>query len=688
MAAPARAGENQPRLPLLENIRQVHVLSPAEAGRGYPVHLNRAQVTFDRKDAGTVFLIDSTGGLRAEVEGGKAAELSPGDLVSVDGVTGAGSVTPVIQRARIQKTGHAPLPAPPLVSMDRLFSGDYEADWVSVEGIVKAVASTGEAQGAGKESAATAEVSLLVVSGQSELNVFVPARGNAIPLSLVDAKVRLRAVVCGRFNPRKLLVGIDLYMPNLSFVQVVEPAVADPFSLPVLGVGDVTRIGTRESGHRVHVRGVVTSTWGNRNFSVMDAEHGTYVGTEKPVSVKIGDLLDIVGFPSIGDFTAYIEAAQVRRIGAAPTPPPVRVTVSEALAGAHDAEIVELEGQLVDWSRLDSGAATISLTENRQAFLAVLAPGYPAEMMLGLQRGSRIRVKGICVIHADREHNPREVNVLPQSPSDIVVLTSPSWWSPRHTIIVTVLLFAIVLMVAGWNYVLRRRVRSQTKLIRSQLEESQNLRAEAEASNLERSRAFISLQSMQSELIAAQEKLKYQATHDSLTGLWNRAALLDFLHHEMERAQRTHSSLGILLMDVDHFKNVNDTYGHLAGDVVLREIGTRLMRATRPYDVTGRYGGEEFLVLLPHCNREETELAAERIRDAIGSAQFRAGKAEFVVTLSIGATTAFECTDTYTTLLNQADVALYAAKAAGRNRTVLHEGGQPQESPASLPGTR
>jgi diguanylate cyclase (GGDEF)-like protein len=176
---------------------------------------------------------------------------------------------------------------------------------------------------------------------------------------------------------------------------------------------------------------------------------------------------------------------------------------------------------------------------------------------------------------------------------------------------------------------------------------------------------------LERNLISAQEKLRFQATHDALTGLWNRGALFDLLHNEIERTLRTHSSMGVLMLDVDHFKPVNDTYGHLAGDAALREMAQRIQRATRPYDTVGRYGGEEFLVILPTCDREQTANSAERIRAAIEAAPFTVAEKEISLTVSIGATVVPDFATSESDILSLSDMALYQAKSEGRNRTVL-----------------
>jgi len=173
---------------------------------------------------------------------------------------------------------------------------------------------------------------------------------------------------------------------------------------------------------------------------------------------------------------------------------------------------------------------------------------------------------------------------------------------------------------------------------------------------------------LQEDLIRARENLRFQATHDVLTGIWNRRAVLDLLHREIERATRFHASTGVLMLDLDHFKKINDTYGHLTGDAVLKETAQRITQVVRSYDFVGRYGGEEFLVLLPGCDKEQAEQSGERIRLAVTATPVFAAGSEIHVTISIGATATIGGPETE--VLAIADAALYQAKSAGRNRTV------------------
>ncbi|HST09631.1 MAG TPA: diguanylate cyclase [Terriglobales bacterium] len=173
--------------------------------------------------------------------------------------------------------------------------------------------------------------------------------------------------------------------------------------------------------------------------------------------------------------------------------------------------------------------------------------------------------------------------------------------------------------------------------------------------------------SLQDGLIRAREELRFQATHDALTGIWNRRAALDLLQREIERASRTEGSTGLLMLDLDHFKKINDSYGHLAGDAVLREVTSRVLRVIRSYDFLGRYGGEEFIVVLPACDRAQAEQSAERIRSAVASSPVFAGTEEIQVTTSIGVTSV-SVNASEKEILAVADAALYQAKSSGRNR--------------------
>ena len=184
-----------------------------------------------------------------------------------------------------------------------------------------------------------------------------------------------------------------------------------------------------------------------------------------------------------------------------------------------------------------------------------------------------------------------------------------------------------------------------------------------------RLRAGCRILELQNQLIAAREALREQATRDPLTGLWNRAAILDLLQRELSQAERDGSSVGVVLADLDRFKQVNDTYGHLAGDAVLRETARRMCDALRSHDLVGRYGGEEFLLVLPGCDLEKTHALAERLRRCVAETALELPEGSVAVTISLGLTASDpRAPSEATPLLRLADTALYQAKRSGRNR--------------------
>ena len=175
---------------------------------------------------------------------------------------------------------------------------------------------------------------------------------------------------------------------------------------------------------------------------------------------------------------------------------------------------------------------------------------------------------------------------------------------------------------------------------------------------------------LQQQLIAAREQLREKAMHDPLTGLLTRGAFFEICDGEIARAQRKSQSLALIMADLDHFKGINDQYGHLAGDDVLREAASRLRATFRRGDAVGRYGGEEFVALAPSCLMTDAVALAERFRERISAEPFDTSAGLITVTTSVGVAV-IPGVDNSWSLFKSADEALYRAKAAGRNTVAL-----------------
>jgi len=178
---------------------------------------------------------------------------------------------------------------------------------------------------------------------------------------------------------------------------------------------------------------------------------------------------------------------------------------------------------------------------------------------------------------------------------------------------------------------------------------------------------------LEDKLVQAREEMRYRATHDALTALWNRASILTLARVELQQGARENRPVSLLLCDIDHFKRTNDNHGHLAGDLVLVEVSKRLKNAVRSYDAVGRYGGEEFLIVLSDCDTVCVETRAEAIREAIANDPIQVAGICLQTTISLGAVTRQIGNPDMPleTLLAEADAALYRAKAEGRNRCIF-----------------
>jgi two-component system, cell cycle response regulator len=173
-------------------------------------------------------------------------------------------------------------------------------------------------------------------------------------------------------------------------------------------------------------------------------------------------------------------------------------------------------------------------------------------------------------------------------------------------------------------------------------------------------------------ILELQQSLRFAATHDFLTNLLNRSEIMAAVGRELSRSGRQGKPATVIMADIDHFKHINDSLGHAAGDEVLKEVAVRLKSDLRPYDVVGRYGGEEFLIILPGCELSVGARRADEIRNRVAKDPIMTPFGTTSATVSMGVTaTSPEQGHSLSDLLHEADVSMYAAKKNGRNRVEL-----------------
>ncbi|MGO9270754.1 MAG: PAS domain S-box protein, partial [Terriglobia bacterium] len=457
-------------LPTLTHIEQIRGLAPEEAGRDYPVRI-RAVVTYCHVDDGDLFIQDSTAGVWVDPKK-LGLNLRSGQLVEVEGTTGVGDFSPEIDNARVQILGEAPLPAPRRVSGDELASGRQDSQWVEVEAVVRSAAERGT------------DLTLNASAGAFQFRVFIPDYGTP-PDDLVDSVVRIRGVFGGTYTLGGLFTGFQVLVPSRSGIQTVRRRSGGLFSLPVRPIHlflRLTPVGAFT--HRVRVQGTVTYQ-GSEFLCIRDQDAALLIRLGMPstqvsqdtaprpsgslTSLKVGDLVDVVGFPDRGEYTPVMRDAVFRRIGVRSPPQPAKMSVKQALQGDHDADLVRLSARLLNRTNRE-GQEVLELQEEDTTFRAEMEKQNGSPPLDSLRPGSLLELTGIRRIEVDENRVPRAFSLLLRSPGDVVVLKRPPWWSVRKVLAALAMLMAAVVAVLGWVAVLRRRVRSQTELIRQRLE--------------------------------------------------------------------------------------------------------------------------------------------------------------------------------------------------------------------------
>jgi diguanylate cyclase (GGDEF)-like protein len=438
------------------------------------------------------------------------------------------------------------------------------------------------------------------------------------------------------------MTGAHLLFPGMQTLHVDAVAPAKPFDLPLERTINLLRYSTAQGyHHRAHVQGIVTLYWPGRLVCIRDESQGLCAEIEQTEPLHRGDRVDLVGFPMVGVFTPSMIHALYRPIAAQQGAVPFKVTLEQASSGGRDSDLVTIEGRLIghDLSAVDP---TILLQTGRSVFAAVLPRSYLAED-LRLEEGSLLRITGICSNHADGSKLDSgtgfplstSFRILRDSPADVTVLELPSWWNPRHALFVVACALVLALAALIGMMILGQRVKRQTGTIRE-----------------------------------SEERFRHLATHDSLTQLPNRASILNSLDLAVAKANQTKTPVCVALIDLDHFKTINDTYGHVAGDEVLREAARRLASAIRSTDAIGRYGGEEFLIVFNDMDQERGQAICEMVRRALCERPVAWEGKELTMTCSIGVASATTSQSPVPTLVSIADHAMYTAKMEGRNRVV------------------
>jgi diguanylate cyclase (GGDEF)-like protein len=618
---------------IIQTARAVHSLLPEQAAQQLPVLL-RAVVTYydpyiDSRH-GALFVHDASGGVFVMVPSRPILAIKPRSLVEITGVTAPGDYAAVVDGSSVRLIGESGLPPnPPSVTLTQLLTGSFDSQWVKVEGRIRSA------------YVGPNNVVLGIATSEGVLSAITLRQPGVNYESLVDSLVRIEGNSAPLFNQRRQMVGVHLFFPSLREVTVLEPAPRDPFAVPAIPLADLFRFSPDPALlHRVHVQGTVTLDWPGRVLCIQDAKAGICIQTTQQTTVPVGSYVDVVGFPAITLFKPALEDAVFRATGAPiESQSPAAISPDQAVKGDLDGKLVQVDAKLIG---RDVAAAdpTVMLLAGNVLFSAILPRDYPLGAALPWKDGSLVRITGVCNVQVDSLSTPvgegavrpESVHILLRSIDDVAVLNAPTWWTSQHALESLSAVCLLVLAAFAWIVILRHRVALQTHALRG-----------------------------------SEERLRHLSEHDALTGLPNRILLNDRCQISLNRAMRFQTCLGLLMVDVDEFKIVNDALGHQAGDKLLRELAQRLNNCVRATDTVARIGGDEFIVLLPDLRiPAEAESIAAKIVAAVAH-PYAIDSAQAVITASVGVVTYPDAGNDLDTLMRCADEAMYAAKQKGKN---------------------
>jgi PAS domain S-box-containing protein len=254
-------------------------------------------------------------------------------------------------------------------------------------------------------------------------------------------------------------------------VEVLEPAPADPFLLPLAPVAELRRLNAQNlPGHRVRVRGVVTLQETGGDFFVQDQSYGLSVESRQKTPLQVGDVVEVVGFPMLGQFSPYLQDAILRRVGVEPEPKAEVVAPPEVLKGRYDGRLVQVEGTLFDHVTDASGKMLI-MQAGKVTFSARLEGLQAKDSLADLRDGSLLRLTGICWVQGEKGRSPRTFQIILRSPKDVSVLRQPQVWSLQKALKIFGIVGLVIVVGLAWLLALQQRVRKQTEVIRQRIEQ-------------------------------------------------------------------------------------------------------------------------------------------------------------------------------------------------------------------------
>ena len=441
---------------VLEHASQVRNLSAAEAAKALPVHLT-AVVTYYDAAAPDLFVQDDTAGVYVACDG--PFRIERGQQVEITGETGPGDFAPVVTHPQIRVLGPGRLPKPIHLSFDELLTGRGDSQWFAGEGVIKAAV-------VGRR-----RLDLYVTSGSGQIRLIVLNYPRLDLQRLIEARVRFQGAVGAGFNNKRQLTGLLVFLQRFDDITVEQvldvPAQTNATLYPLLHADQLLQFSPAQgAGRRVRVRGVVTMQQLGNALFLQDGDQGLEVMTHELVHVQPGDLVEVLGFPALGEFAPVLQDAIFTRLDHGPQPKPIHTTGDDIMKeGEQDGNLVEINARLLSQTA-DTRGFSLAMQSGSHIFNARLEP-LDRRLSDSLQEGSDLRLTGICQVDAGSEPDELEsFRLILRSPADVVILRRPGWWTISRTRWFLGFLALGVIAALTWVIMLRRRVRAQTKQVR------------------------------------------------------------------------------------------------------------------------------------------------------------------------------------------------------------------------------
>lgn len=453
--APSAAGSEPARQPPIATSAGVRALPAAAAAEARPVRLEGVVLTV--VDNPAFVLRDATDGIYVTAPLAAMAGLAPGEGVVVEGVTEAGNFAPIVKAATVRRLGPRPLPAPLRTTITDLAGGGFDAKWVELDGIVRSCVNARigpadfdePASPPGSRAPARESAFLTLASGEVLLRVRVSTPLEAA--ALVDARVRVRGVCFNVHNANRQFVRASLRVSGPGDITMLEAPPPDPFALAPKRAGELLQFDPSGfTGHRVHVRGIVTRQQAGDTLWIRDGDRGLRIVSAQAGDVAPGDEVDVAGFIEHGRYSPVLVDAIFRR-RARGTPPAPIALARFAEAVPHEADLVQLQAELQDvrpgpeglFLLLDWAGTNVEALLPRPAADAAAAAYTP---------GSRLQLTGICalapraVVPANGLWSVGRLQLLLRDAGDIAVVRPAPWLNPRRA---ALLLGAGAAVIAG-----------------------------------------------------------------------------------------------------------------------------------------------------------------------------------------------------------------------------------------------